>query len=206
MAEGAEQEHFSLLFLDIDHSKEVNRLSGDRVLERVGHVLKPLRRGTDTTYRFGYEGFVVLSPRTATSGAHKVAELVRNEIASLEITTVPGAKLRLTASIGACDTRASGAAIVHCAGEALHRAKRDGRDRTVVFDEAHFVDPPPAGIPTAFVQAVRTHLLAEQSLAVMAVRARDPDDDAAIRDRLMLCRKAPRIATDYGLFVWRRGR
>jgi len=205
MAEGSEQEHFSLLFLDIDHFKEVNEahghLSGDRVLERVGHVLKQLRRGIDTAYRFGGEEFVVLLPRTPASGAHNVAELVRNEIANLEITTLAGAKLRITASIGACDTRASGAAIVHCAEEALHRAKRDGRDRTVVFDEESFVDPPPAGIPAAFLQEVRTHLLGEQSLAVVAVRAMDPGGEAAIRERLTLCRKAPCIATDYGLFV-----
>jgi len=205
VAEGSEQEHFSLLFLDIDHFKKVNdahgHLSGDRVLERVGRVLKQLRRGTDTAYRFGGEEFVVLLPRTPVSGARNVAELVRNEIANLEITTLAGEKLRITASIGACDTRASGAAILHCADEALHRAKRDGRDRTVVFDEEGFLGPPPVGIPTGFVQEVRTRLSAEQSLAVVAVRAMDPEGETAIRERLTLCRKAPCIATDYGLFV-----
>jgi len=172
MAEGSEQEHFSLIFLDVDHFKKVNgthgHLTGDRVLERVGRVLKQLRRGTDTAYRFGGAEFVVLLPRTPASGARNVAELLRNEIANLEITTVAGEPLRITASVGACDTRSSGAAIVHCADEALSRAKRDGRDRTVVFDEESFLEAPPAGIPAEFVREVRTRLCAEQSLALVA--------------------------------------
>lgn len=53
---------------DVDHLKRVNdefgRAIGDKVLVRLGVLLRDRTRFTDTMTRFGSEEFVLLLPRT----------------------------------------------------------------------------------------------------------------------------------------------
>ncbi len=168
-----EQENYTLLFIDIDHFKGVNdahgHVAGDRVLAAVGERLRSLRRAMDRAYRFGGEELVCILPRTPAAGATNVAEVLRDQIADIEVVTPKGERIQVTVSIGLCDALSSGAAIVHCADQALYRAKEEGRNRTVTFSEEAFVAPIPRHLPEPFVTAVRHRLLCEEPFAMVAV-------------------------------------
>ena len=179
-----EAENYTLLFLDIDHFKQVNDThgytTGDRVLAAVGERLRHLRRGMDRAYRFGGEEFVCILPRTPAAGAWNVAEILRDQIANLEITTPAGKTIMVTVSVGVCDALSSGPAIVHCADQALYQAKEEGRNRTVSFTEEAFIEPFPRQLPADFVAEVRHRLLCEQPFAMVAVEVTGDQREAVI--------------------------
>jgi len=172
----AEGENYTLLFLDVDHFKEVNdrygHVAGDRVLAAVGDRLRNLRRGMDRAYRFGGEEFICILPRTPATGARNVAEILRDQIGGLEVEGPAGERLTVTVSVGVCDALSSGSAIVHCADQALYRAKEEGRNRTITFTEEGFTDPFPRQLPDAFVAEVRHRLLCEEPFAMVAVEVK----------------------------------
>ena len=62
---------------------------------RLKHVL----RSSDVRGRFGGDEFVIVLPDTPAAGAAYVAEALRREIESLEV-TIEGAIVRVTASVG----------------------------------------------------------------------------------------------------------
>ena len=76
----------SLLLLDIDNFKRFNdtygHLEGDRVLIRLGEVIRRCLRKTDSAYRFGGEEFTLILPETGGAAAIVLAERVREEFAN----------------------------------------------------------------------------------------------------------------------------
>ena len=129
----------SLLMLDIDDFKRVNdthgHLQGDEVLRVIGRVLREESRGIDEPARYGGEEFAIGLPETDLAGAVEVAERVRERIAGTEIAMVDGdGSMRVTTSIGAAAVARAGTdarALVDAADQALYRAKRGGKNRTV---------------------------------------------------------------------------
>ena len=75
----------SLLFIDLDHFKQLNdrygHLFGDSVLNAVGSAMQDALRGSDLRCRYGGEEFVVLLPDTPLDGAKRVAESLRRHLA-----------------------------------------------------------------------------------------------------------------------------
>jgi len=71
----------SLLIADIDQFKRINdcfgHLVGDKVLIGTADLIRDCVKGRDFVARFGGEEFVVLLPDTDLSGAHIVAEKIR---------------------------------------------------------------------------------------------------------------------------------
>ncbi len=133
----------TVLVLDLDHFKLVNdrfgHLVGDQVLAAVAASVRDEVRDEDIVGRFGGEEFVVLL-RGADgddhgSGAHAVAERIRERIAGLRI-AVPGAQGTLivdglTVSIGGATTPRDGsdlAGLLETADAAMYQAKRAGRN------------------------------------------------------------------------------
>jgi diguanylate cyclase (GGDEF)-like protein len=131
----------SLIMFDLDHFKQINdrfgHLCGDAVLAAVGQQMHAVLRGSDLKCRYGGEEFLVLLPDTTSSGACRVAELLRgkleanpvrwNEIdvpvtASFGLTAVAPGELDVSAIIGRADA-------------ALYRAKESGRNRVCPADE-----------------------------------------------------------------------
>ena len=120
----------SLLFVDLDHFKEVNdqfgHLAGDEVLRHVAAVLQDVAREGDVVARVGGEEFCVLLPHTAAIGARLPAERVRAAVAVLR-DPVP-----LTVSVGVASYPEDAAAardLFEKADAALYEAKRRGRNR-----------------------------------------------------------------------------
>ncbi len=68
---------FSLVFIDLDHFKQVNdthgHLIGSRLLAEIGNALKSHCRLIDFAFRYGGDEFVILLPQTSKENALNVA-------------------------------------------------------------------------------------------------------------------------------------
>ncbi len=125
----------SLLLFDIDIFKEFNdsygHLEGDKVLVRIGQVIRSCLRNMDTAYRYGGEEFTVLLPETNLNEAEIVAERVRTHVESETFMPAPGKIIRITISVGVTDYN-NGEDIkkfVQRADQAMYLSKEKGRNK-----------------------------------------------------------------------------
>jgi diguanylate cyclase (GGDEF)-like protein/hemerythrin-like metal-binding protein len=90
----------AMIYFDLDHFKNVNDVyghsAGDEVLLEIVAVVKSIIRIEDVFSRWGGDEFILLLPNTDLIGAKFVADRIRSEIESLEISKAYG----VTASIG----------------------------------------------------------------------------------------------------------
>lgn len=136
----------ALLFLDLDHFKNVNdslgHPIGDGLLVSIGERLKTVIREEDTLARLGGDEFVVLLPelskdeRKAASLAHSVAVKIQDVLQ--HSFNVSGHKLNVSCSIGIAlyplDQETIHDIMKH-ADAAMYRAKEDGRGTIRVFSK-----------------------------------------------------------------------
>jgi diguanylate cyclase (GGDEF)-like protein len=128
-----------LVLLDLDDFKTVNdtygHQQGDLVLREVARVLRETSREIDEPARYGGEELAVVLPGTDLEGAYNLAERVRAGIEELVLPLLDGdGALRVTASFGVATLPGSAddmRGLVAAADEALYRAKRAGKNRTV---------------------------------------------------------------------------
>lgn len=127
----------AVLAIDIDHFKQVNdshgHAAGDRVLKVVVASCQSQLRNNDVLGRWGGEEFAIVLPGADATSGLRVAERIRERIASTPI-VAEGVTIRVTVSIGLAtfDGAQSFDALLAEADAALYRAKRDGRDRVGV--------------------------------------------------------------------------
>jgi len=95
---------FSLIFIDLDHFKEINdthgHLCGSKTLAEVAQVLRHNVREVDTLFRYGGDEFTAMLVETDAEGARVVAERMRLAIAETLFLTDEGINARLTATFG----------------------------------------------------------------------------------------------------------
>ena len=129
----------SLLFLDIDHFKDVNdnfgHVFGDQVLRQVAAILQNDIRQSDIPARYGGEEFVILLPATSGQDACCLAEKLRRKVAS-ELVASPRHEARrtLTMTVGVASFPEDGASITELlvvADRRLYKGKGEGRNRVV---------------------------------------------------------------------------
>lgn len=136
VAEARPEQPFSLVIFDVDHFKRINdthgHVAGDRVLCAIAATTICVLRPGDALARIGGEEFLILLPGTTASGAHEVAERVRETLAALDLGTDEALPIRFTVSLGLTEHAPGDRAetIYHRADEALYAAKRSGRNRT----------------------------------------------------------------------------
>ncbi len=133
----------SILFLDIDHFKNVNdsygHQSGDHVLVSVARTLRAALRGPDIVGRYGGEEFLCLLPNTPQDGAALVGERLRAAIASHRCELSGKHRIGVTISVG-CATMSSDRLfrdieeLIDAADKCLYAAKKAGRNRVVNLD------------------------------------------------------------------------
>ena len=134
----------AVLMIDVDHFKRVNdefgHSVGDVVLQRIADALTSSIRRTDTAIRYGGEEFVAVvqleEDVPAATAAAEIAERVRDAVAEMDLSAI-GIEQPITVSVGAAviDGDESLHEHVRRADAALYTAKRDGRDRAVLFDQ-----------------------------------------------------------------------
>ena len=138
----SDNEHLSLLLVDIDHFKKINdsygHLLGDAVLKWVAQLLRDTVRGTDIIARFGGEEFVLLLPNTDIKGAESVAENVCNNIAKRNLRHSEKIIGKTTVSVGVAEFHHSETIehLLQRADQALYQAKKAGRNCVVVNRDA----------------------------------------------------------------------
>ena len=126
----------ALLFIDIDHFKQVNDTYGHRVgdviLCRVAKAIDRTLHENGLLCRFGGEEFASLLSDTTPEAAQEIAETLRRHIQHMPI-TIGGDTLHVTLSIGIATTSAPRtshiAALIDQADKAVYQAKRAGRNR-----------------------------------------------------------------------------
>lgn len=125
----------SLLLLDIDHFKEFNdtygHLEGNKVLQRIGSVIRSCLRKMDSAYRYGGEEFTVILPETSIDEAEIVAHRIRNAIADETFTPAPDKQVSVTVSIGVTQyfLKEDINVFVQRSDTAMYTSKNGGRNR-----------------------------------------------------------------------------
>lgn len=125
-----------LLLIDADHFKDINdhhgHHAGDAVLREVAAILMAsVRAPADLPARLGGEEFAVVLPDTRVDEARRVAERLREQVAT-HVFDDRDARLRVTISIGLVAARGLNlGTLLQRADEALYRAKQTGRNRVV---------------------------------------------------------------------------
>ena len=133
---------FALLFLDIDHFKEINdrygHAFGDKVLQRIVGVARGQVRPPDIIGRYGGEEFAIGLVECSLEGAQRIAERIRLRIAESSIVweqnvasvTVSIGIAMLTPEVDRVET------LIDHADRALYEAKAGGRNRVNMFQDA----------------------------------------------------------------------
>jgi diguanylate cyclase (GGDEF)-like protein len=127
----------SLVLLDVDHFKEINdKISykqGDQVLVEMARHFRAFTREVDRVCRYGGDEFAILMPETGYEQALTKAENLRQVVRGAEFTNTidPSKPLTVTLSIGVTGWHSgvkNGDDLLRAVDEALHAAKRSGRD------------------------------------------------------------------------------
>ena len=129
------EQPLTLLFIDIDDFKTFNdtygHIEGDKVLQRIGPIIKSCLRETDLPYRYGGEEFTVILPMTMTSDGVIIAERINSEIKKEAFSPLPGQIVHVTVSIGVAqyEPQEDMKVFVHRVDRLMYKGKRDGKDR-----------------------------------------------------------------------------
>jgi diguanylate cyclase (GGDEF)-like protein len=126
-----------VVFVDIDHFKDVNDVfghaAGDALLVEVAKRIRSVIRKGDRLGRIGGDEFLVIcpgltDPHNAVHVAERVSSALKTDI------EVMGHQLRIQASAGVTwsEGRQSSDELVAEADRAMYRSKRDGRGRVMV--------------------------------------------------------------------------
>jgi diguanylate cyclase (GGDEF)-like protein len=95
---------FSVVFIDLDHFKQVNdthgHLIGSKLLSEIGYLIKAQLRLIDFAFRYGGDEFVILLPQTSKDSAEVVARRLRDSMRSSCFCKEEGLNLNIRASIG----------------------------------------------------------------------------------------------------------
>ncbi len=126
---------FSVIFIDLDHFKQVNdtqgHLVGSRLLADIGNALKTHCRLIDFAFRYGGDEFVLLLPQTSKENAMNVARRLHQLIRETKWLANEGLNIHITASIGVASYPADSKTkegLLHLADEAMYLVKNTNRD------------------------------------------------------------------------------
>ena len=125
---------FGLLFIDIDHFKQINdrygHNVGDEALKMVANSLLHSSRSFDTVGRWGGEEFVAALINVDSDSLRRIAERYRAMIESSQL-DVDGHSIKLTVSLGATIGRVNDTilSIVKRSDRLMYRSKQAGRNR-----------------------------------------------------------------------------
>lgn len=130
----------AVMFMDLDHFKQVNdrygHEIGDQVLQAVAARLKMSVRSADTVARLGGDEFVIVAAgiRDVSDAEQLARKIVENMAVPLDI---PGHHLRITASLGVAlypTDDSDGEGPLRHADTAMYKIKKEGRNGYRIFD------------------------------------------------------------------------
>jgi diguanylate cyclase (GGDEF)-like protein len=133
--------HFSLLFMDLDHFKNINdvhgHLVGSRLLAEIGNLLKRTLGPEHAAFRYGGDEFVALLRGLDKPSATACANNVLEAITEARFLASDGLSLAMTASMGLATFPQDGATLaemIKVSDTMMYVAKANGRNQLVVAD------------------------------------------------------------------------
>jgi diguanylate cyclase (GGDEF)-like protein len=140
----------SALLIDCDDFKRVNdrfgHTAGDRLLRRLGKLLRQTLRPRDLAARVGGDEFLVLLPATDIHQAQVIAERLRVRIAAELAEEAEFVAARTTVSLGVAEVAPTTVAldeVIHATQDALKKAKGSGKNRVSGPSSPAADDAPP---------------------------------------------------------------
>jgi diguanylate cyclase (GGDEF)-like protein len=131
----------AILMLDCDSLKDINdtygHKAGDDSLVRIANVIRESIRAGDIACRYGGDEFVVVLNNVSEKTAFERAESLRNRIATEPI-QYKEEKIDICVSIGVAMFPVHGAQtelLLQRADRALYAAKREGKNKVMVFND-----------------------------------------------------------------------
>jgi diguanylate cyclase (GGDEF)-like protein len=130
---------FSIVFIDLDHFKQVNdthgHLVGSRLLAEMGEAMKTNCRLIDFAFRYGGDEFVILLPQTSKENAINVSRRLHRLIRETVWLQKEGLNIQITPSVGMAaypvDAKTK-EGLLHLADEAMYLVKNTNRDSVAV--------------------------------------------------------------------------
>jgi diguanylate cyclase (GGDEF)-like protein len=134
-----QKSHLALLMIDIDNFKKVNdtfgHLFGDKLLNKMGDLLKTETRDTDIVARYGGEEFAIVMSDTGLKEALQIAERIRQSIQAYSFETK---NCSTTVSIGIAmhplDANSLNE-LIEKSDNSLYKAKHDGKNRVYAYSK-----------------------------------------------------------------------
>jgi diguanylate cyclase (GGDEF)-like protein len=130
----------ALLFIDLDHFKQINdtygHAAGDACLRSIIAPIQTELRHSDVIGRYGGEEFVVLLSSADIASAHPIAERIRKRVSEVTIDGF-GKPIQITCSIGIASSDMLGIwgeQLITRADQAVYEAKRSGRNRVQIAE------------------------------------------------------------------------
>lgn len=130
----------ALVFLDIDHFKQINdrhgHKTGDKALRHFADLLSQRLRASDLFCRLGGEEFAVLLPGTSAEQAASIAQSLCERLAATPLELDDG-PLPMTLSAGVASYGKDGGQLdelMQAADRRTYSAKRGGRNRVITDD------------------------------------------------------------------------
>jgi diguanylate cyclase (GGDEF)-like protein len=133
---------FTVLFIDLDHFKQVNdtygHLIGSKLLAEIGNIIKQNLRLIDYAFRYGGDEFVVLLPQTSKDAALNVAKRLLEVFRITQFLGEVNMSLNIRASIGMAsypEDAKSAHEIIRQADEMMYLVKNTSRDNIAVAQQ-----------------------------------------------------------------------
>ncbi len=128
-----------LIMVDVDHFKSFNdrygHPLGDSLLAAISKILLSQVRGIDSVSRYGGEEFAIILPDTQLEQVIEVAHRLERSIKEKSFAGIEEQTINMTISLGVAsypDHADSTSKLIDMADQALYRAKRQGRNQTVI--------------------------------------------------------------------------
>ncbi|TXT27941.1 MAG: diguanylate cyclase and metal dependent phosphohydrolase [Planctomycetota bacterium] len=139
----SDSEPMSLIFLDVDHFKNINdthlHLTGDQVLIGLAKLLQSEMYSAETIGRYGGEEFVIVCPSTNLKQAAAKAERLRLAICDATLCSVKEVKVTVSFGVTQFETGDTLNDVFGRADKALFVSKEKGRNRTTALTKREFL-------------------------------------------------------------------
>ena len=128
----------SLVLLDVDEFKGYNdtygHLEGDKVLIKLGEVIRECLRKSDTAYRYGGDEFMVVLPEAKGNEARNVAERIRVRFPAVYSNDSSNVSIDATVSVGVAEYHPGEnlSEFIKRADQTMYEAKKRGGNQSLI--------------------------------------------------------------------------